>query len=179
MKPAYDLYSLFTGGMPAEGAVRVTDAVLGQHGAALNDDCVLILADFGDETPPPNVIADAETALAQLAGWPALGSIEYHLGDVSVLATFHAMEASKGTRVSCIQLSVSSDWFDRLRPMSEEKFGSIANELHSTATADRTVMSWRGRPPDISWAEEIERLQAGVVEGEYDVDLRRAMGGQQ
>jgi hypothetical protein len=173
MKPAYELYSWRLEGIPHETAVAITNTVLTRHGAEIDQDCVLILNDHEDQMSSTDFVNDAKTALARLAEWPSLGSIEYHLGDVSVVATFHLRdEGSPERSVGCIQLSVSSDWFDRSRPISEQEFGSIARELHAAARADRTVMTWSGRPSDVSWRDELQRLQGGVREGVYDVDLR-------
>jgi hypothetical protein len=172
MKPAYDLYSWNIDGLIGSDAVHYAHTILTKHGAELSQDCVLMLAEDAEESPLPVGIEDPEAALARLSTWPSLGSIEYHLDDVSIIVTFHTSE-SNDTGAHCIQMSVSSDWFDRLRPVSEQTFGAIASEIHAITMADRTVMRWTGRPLEVTWDEELIRLQSGAVEGEYDVDLYR------
>lgn len=172
MRPSYNLYSWFIDGIPADSAVSATDTILRRHGATLNQDCVILLNDDGGNDPPPDPGGDPEAALAQLAVWPLFGSIEYELGDVFIAATFHPDEGPPDGKVYCIQISVPSDWLDDRRSVSEQCFESIARNLHSTMIPNRTVMSWSGRPADIPWSDELQRLRAGIVEGEYDVDLR-------
>ena len=172
MRPSYSLYSWFIDGISSESAVYSLDKILRKHGATLNQDCVLLLNDDDGDAPASDYIDDPELALAQLVAWPSHGSIEYDLGDVFLVTTFHSEEGSPVGRIHCIRLSMPSDWFDDHRPISEQRLGSIAGDLHSTMMANRTVMGWSGPAPRVYWSDELQRLRTGIVEGEYDVDLR-------
>jgi hypothetical protein len=176
MKPGYDMFAWMIDGILPEKGVPLVHDVMSRQGAVLDPDSVFVLNRCGDQLSIADFVDTAEATLAQLAAWPTLGSVEYLLDEVSIAISFHPIDEMRDRRVGCIQLSVSSDWFDRHRPMSEETFSAIGSALHSAVAATRTVMNWNSAPPDISWMDEFKNLQSGIMKGEYDLDLRSDSG---
>ena len=129
------------------------------------------LNDLGDKENEPEPISDGRQAMARLAGWPTLGSIEYAMPEGMATVSFEGPESKQA--VQAITISILPRAFEKGGDESRKRYQAIAQELHRRLKARRTIMGWGLTAYGLRWVEEVARLERGEHSGTYSIlDLR-------
>lgn len=170
MSEPYQLYLLFSHGMEPRAAIGAVHDVLSRNGAVIDEDSLLILNGHDGDEPEPAYVHNPDEALATLAAWPALGSIDYMICDGMTTVDFKEQRGD----VAAIELSVLVGAFERSED-HQQCYLRIATLLDQALQPARAVMQWGLSASDFQWEAEVGRVRAGQFEGTYDLlDVRRS-----
>lgn len=174
MSEPYQMFVLMTTGISPMQAITQTHASLEAAGGSLaDDDCFLQLNDLPctDAEQEPKPISNVSEALERLWSWPTLGFLEYLFAPGTATVAFHNLYLSGPVHV--VKVSIWQRTFESGGTAAAQAAQDLAQALHKSLGAARTVMDWGLEHQGFSWQEEIKRLQVGVIRGSYQlVDLR-------
>jgi hypothetical protein len=156
-------------GISADEMISTVDQVVRAAGGAIDDDCLLTLADTKDEEPDPEPIEDAAEALTRLRACPTLGTISYSMPESVINVTFRKRENEERVyfcKVSILQSSIESGGDD-----VKGVYKGMAQDLYQRLSATRVMFDWGIEYKGLDWQQELARLQHGEVVGSFDLDL--------
>lgn len=170
MSESYEVLVLIPDKLPVKEAVYKTHQIIYDMGGSIDEDCMLILNDTEDVNPDIEYIENDEAALNTLVNWSALGAINYAMPD-AIITVEYAGEAP--FTVQAVRITIPDTIiFDKDGSESKDRYAFLANLLHESLRAKRTIVDWGLMYMGVYWKEEIERLNNGEYLGSYSVDLR-------
>jgi hypothetical protein len=174
MSEPYQIFVLLAQSVNQSELVYKTHEILEQLDAYLDENCLLILNDIGNEEFEPEYLETPEQidkALENLSKWPTHGSISYFMKMLNPTVTYCG-EPYTGT-VSAIKFSLTQGFFESHEDELKPFFIQLAEKLHLQFHAKRTIMDWGIEYKGFHWKEEIERLKEDKFIGQYDMlDIR-------
>jgi len=172
MSSPYEICAFFPEGFDREQAVYGTHALGVQWGARVSEESLLLLSRTPSQPDVCRDVPDVNTALAQMASWPASAGLEYVMHEMMVTVQFLVFPGTPG--VAVIGMAIPEHGFESAGRAVHESFAELARRLHERFPARRTVMGW-GLERVGDWdVRELERLKRGEFGATYElVDLRR------
>ncbi len=157
---------ILTGPTAARDIARVLRAYFVEIGAPFDGDSI-VFNDIGGEEKDPVDVPTEGAGWERLLAWPGLGGLTYRLAHARVSVFLYGANAYA---VDYVILSVKSyipgDEVERA-------FHLVTEQLHERLNAARSMVKFMLFDGSFPMAEEVERVRAGIFEGEYEKDLRR------
>lgn len=155
-----------------EYLMRETDRILSRCGAIFDVPTQVWLDDRDEvDSLEPQEVRSFDEAMQYLLGWPALGSVDYTLGPLSLDVGFSSFSSFSSGMLQ-VWMAFNGDAF-RQHPESLPEIVALVHALHDGLNAVRSSFGWGLTDSSNDESEEAERLSLGVVVGTPWLDLLR------